>query len=145
MRTNRLLSISLVMSFLSLSTVGCAEATATGPRDAAAPADGFVLEGRSYDVTLAFPGETAVIDRLVFESGKFESTACTGVGFPRWSEYQGRDEHGAMEFHVVARHPDGTTMEWHGTADANAVLGTATRNVEGRAVVGSFRGSLSSS
>jgi hypothetical protein len=144
MCTHRLASSLFVVSLL-LGGCGGAAAT-TGPADAAASSTGtFALEGKSYDVALAFPGETTEKDTLHFAGGKFESTACTAVGFPEWSEYRARDEHGATEFKVVTRHPDGTTMEWSGTADATAVMGTATRTIKGQPVVGSFRGSLSSS
>jgi hypothetical protein len=137
---------------LAFSLLGCAGASATGARSAspasgANAADGRVvaaaLDGRTYDVTLETPETPALADTLHFVNGKFESTACTTLGFPEWSEYMARADADAIAFHVLAKHPSGTTMDWSGSVKGDAVDGTATRTMNGKTDVLRFKGSLS--
>ncbi|MBV9946923.1 MAG: hypothetical protein JOZ69_08755 [Myxococcales bacterium] len=115
--------------------VGPAAATADAP--AAAP-----LDGRSYEVTLDIPGSGPVKDTLRFERGRFESKACTALGFPEWSDYAARTEREAVAFHVLAKHPAGTTMDWNGSVQEGAVEGTADRIMNGKIDHIRFKGSL---
>jgi hypothetical protein len=135
------LATSLV---LALSLAGCA-ATAPAPTGVTAPmragaAGAASLDGTSYDVTLAFPGEAVVKDTLRFERGRFESTACTAVGFPQWSDYGATQESGALAFAALARNPDGTTLDWRGTVRGEVVDATATRTMGGRTSTATVHG-----
>jgi hypothetical protein len=136
---------------LTFSLLGCAGASATGAPTASAPspaagaagAAAAALDGRSYDVTLETPEAPALKDTLRFANGKFESTACTTLGFPEWSDYLVRTDADAIAFHVLAKHPSGTTMDWSGSVKGDAVDGTATRTMNGKTDVLKFKGSLS--
>jgi hypothetical protein len=135
---------SLVLA-LSLSLSGCA-ATAPAPTGVTAPmgtgaAGASSLDGTSYDVSLAFPGEAVVKDTLRFEGGRFESTACTAVGFPQWSNYDATQESGALAFAALVRNPDGTTLDWHGTVRGDVVDATATRTMGGKTSTATVHGS----
>jgi len=128
---------------LALSLLGCAGASATGAPSASPSAPAAVLDGRSYDVTLETPETPALKDTLRFVNGKFESTACTTLGFPEWSDYMARADVDAIAFHVLAKHPSGTTMDWSGSVRGDGVDGTATRTMNGKSDVLRFKGSLS--
>jgi hypothetical protein len=131
------------MSFVVVlsSLVGCG-ASATPAPERATPSSGraAVLDGTSYEVTLAFPGEAPLKDTLEFRGGRFESTACTAVGFPEWTEYRSTSDGRAIAFEVAARHPAGSTMQWSGTVASGAAEGTAKRTMQGTVATGTFRG-----
>jgi hypothetical protein len=131
---------SIVSMLVSLAMAACG-ATATAPTSAVTTSSARGIDGTSYDVTLEFPGEAPVKDTLSFASGRFESTACTGFGFPRWTEYQARVDGGVIAFQVVTHHPQGGTVDWHGAVSGDGVEGTANRTLEGRTSAGTFRGS----
>jgi len=116
-----------------------AEAPVAGT--AAPPPD--ALEGRSFDVVLNVADAPSVKDTLRFANGKFESTACAVLGFPEWSDYVARVTGEGIAFHVLAKHPSGTTMDWNGTVRGHAVEGVANRTMNGKIDVLTFRGSLS--
>jgi hypothetical protein len=127
------------MLFVSLSIAGCGAGAATAP--AAATPGAATLDGAAYDVMLEYPGETPLKDTLSFTSGRFESSACTSHGFPKWTDYQARTEAGSVAFDVTTHHPEGTTVEWHGTVHGDAIEGTANRTMKGKTEAGTFRGS----
>ena len=132
---------------LAGSLFGCAGASATSspsatPSTAAAGAEASSLDGRAFDVTLQTPESPALSDTLRFANGKFESTACTTMGFPEWSDYLARRDVDAIAFHVLTKHPSGTTMDWNGNVKGDAVDGTATRTMNGKTDVLRFKGSL---
>jgi hypothetical protein len=132
------------MSFVVIlsSLVGCG-ASATPTLEGNAPSSGrasAVLDGTSYEVTLAFPGEAPLKDTLDFQGGRFESTACTAVGFPKWTEYRSTSDGRAIAFEVATHHPEGSTMQWAGTIASGAAEGTAKRTMQGTVATGTFRG-----
>jgi hypothetical protein len=137
MNTTTTASIIRSLAIASIALAGCGGAT-TGPTTPASGAS--PLDGTAYEVTLAFPGEAPVKDTLRFQAGHFESTACTAVGFPEWSDYRAQIDAGAIAFAVLARNPDGTTMDWKGTVSGDAVEGTATRTLAGQASTASVHG-----
>jgi len=130
--------IARLLVLASLALAGCAGSApgANAPAATASP-----LDGSTYEVTLTFPGEAPVKDTLRFQGGRFESTACTAVGFPQWSDYHADVEAGAVAFAALARSPDGTTMDWKATVKGDTVEGTATRTLSGRVATASVRGS----
>ena len=133
---NRTLFAPLAVA-LGLTLAGCAGST----QGAAAPAAAIApLDGTSYEVTLAFPGESPMKDTLRFAGGRFESTACTAVGFPQWSDYDAKVEPGAIEFSVLAKSADGTTMDWKGTVKGGNVEATAVRTMSGKTSTASVSG-----
>ena len=136
-------SRSLKLSFIVIlsSLVGCG-ASATPAPEGVTPSSGqaTVLDGTSYEVTLAFPGEAPLKDTLDFEGGRFESTACTAVGFPKWTEYRSTSAGKAIAFEVATHHPEGSTMQWAGTVASGAAEGTAKRTMQGTVATGTFRG-----
>jgi hypothetical protein len=129
---------------LAIACGGSAQKGADSPggsdTSAASAASDHSVDGKSFDVTLEISGESAEKDTLKFATGKFESTACTGVGFAQWTEYSSKAENGATSFHVVTKHPDGTTIDWNGSVHGDAIEGTATRTVKGKAGTGKFSG-----
>jgi hypothetical protein len=117
-------------------------ATAPGPASPAPAApESAGLDGRSFQVTLLMPDAPAVADTLRFSSGRFESTACTNLGFPQWSEYVARPEGEGVAFHALTKHPSGTTMDWNGRIKGGEVEGTANRTMNGKTDVLTFKGS----
>lgn len=141
---NRTLVLALV-STLATATLGCGSASSAAgvpaTPGAASAASSTPLDGASFDVTLSFPGESPVRDTLRFTDGRFESTACTGLGFPRWSEYAAKVDPPAVAFSALVRHPDGTTVDWHGVVRGDVVDGTAVRTMGGQTAKGTVHGS----
>jgi hypothetical protein len=130
---------SYVLAFVS-TLLACGGASVASP-PASVPA-ASPLDGRSYDVTLEIPGAPAQKDALNFADGRFESTACTSLGFPKWSDYAAHREADATTFHALAKHPSGTTMDWNGSVHGDAVEGTAIRTMNGKSDALTFKGSL---
>ena len=128
---------SLILAF-GVALSACGGAT---PPPATAVASAGTLDGASFDVTLAFPGEAPLADTLRFQGGRFESTACTSAGFPRWSAYAARSDGGSVAFTVAARSADGTTMDWKGKVTGRAVEATAVRVMQGKQATASVIGS----
>ena len=137
MNTTTLAPIARLLVLTAIALAGCGGAMAgtTAATPSVAP-----LDGSAFDVTLAFPGEAPVKDTLRFQGGRFELTACTAVGFPEWSDYRAEVEAGAVAFAAIARSPDGTTMDWKGTVNGDAVEGTATRTLSGHTTTGAVHG-----
>ncbi len=98
------------------------------------------LDGTSYEVSLEFAGEAAIKDTLTFDSGKFESSACTSIGFPKWTDYQAQRAGGAIAFHVETRNPKGPVVLWDGTVEGGAASGKAKRTIDGKTDLGTFHG-----
>jgi len=135
---------SIVTSALVVSialTLGACASSPAGPAPAVATTSGAPssLDGASYDVLLSFPGEAPVKDTLRFDGGRFESTACTSLGFPQWTGYRATSDRGAAGFEAVTHHPAGTTMEWKGHAENGGIEGSAVRTMNGQRVAGTFR------
>jgi hypothetical protein len=125
---------------------GCGGAPAAGQSGrtsmTAAAAASPSLDGRSYEVTLEIPDASPVKDTLRFMNGKFESTACTSLGFPQWSDYAARVDGREVAFHVLAKHPSGTTIDWNRSILGDEVDGKADRTTNGKTDVLRFKGSL---
>jgi hypothetical protein len=132
-------SIALVL-FVSLGIGGCGGAAASAPSAPVTTSSAPVIDGTSYDVTLSFPGEAPMKDTLIFSSGRFESTACTSVGFPEWTEYRTQSDGDGAGFDVTTHHPQGGSIVWHGTARGGRVTGTASRTLKGTTEAGTFEG-----
>jgi hypothetical protein len=114
------------------------------PSSAPAPSPtSTALDGRAYEVTLEAPDAPPQKDTLRFSGGKFESTACTALGFPEWADYAASPNGREIAFQVITRHPSGTTLSWNGSVQGDAVDGTANRTMNGRTDVLHFRGSVS--
>jgi hypothetical protein len=122
----------------SISLAACAPSASNPPPVTTSSAP--LIDGTSYDVTLSFANEAPIKDTLVFKSGRFESTACTALGFPEWTEYRGTAESDGVGFDVTTHHPKGTSVVWHGTVRGSRVSGTASRTMDGATASGSFEG-----
>ncbi len=129
---------------LALTLVACGSASTNGSSstvgETAEAADSQPLDGRSYAVALTIGTAAPEDDTLVFLRGQFESTACTSKGFPQWAGYTTEQRGEEIAFHVVTRHPDGTTVEWNGTARGEVIEGTANVLMNGQEHPGTFRG-----
>jgi hypothetical protein len=132
-----------LLSFAScLVAAACGGASPPAATSAAAPASQSTsLDGTSYEVSLEFAGEAPVKDVLSFDRGNFESSACTGLGFPKWTQYRCDREGDAIGFHVETRNPKGPTVEWSGTVQGGTASGKAKRTIDGKTDVGTFQGS----
>jgi hypothetical protein len=141
MNTKTIASLTSLCPILAIAflSAGCAGVPST-PQGAAAPSGASALNGTAYQVTLSFPGEAPVNDTLRFEHGRFESTACTAVGFPQWSDYTTTAEAGSIAFAVLAKNADGTTLDWRGTVHGDVLDATATRTMSGKTATGSAHG-----
>jgi hypothetical protein len=137
MKTTTIVSIAA----LSLSLAACGAGAPSTPPAAVASSGAPTLDGAAYDVMLEYPGEAPMKDTLNFASGRFESTACTSHGFPKWTDYQSRTDGGNVAFDVTTHHPEGTTVEWHGTVRGDVIEGTANRSMKGKTDAATFRGS----
>jgi hypothetical protein len=129
---------ALVLASLSplIACAGESPAPATPPMaQAKAP-----LDGTSYEVSLQFAGEAPVKDTLTFDSGRFESSACTSLGFPKWTEYQAERAGSAIAFHVETHNPKGPVVLWDGMVEGGAASGKAKRTIDGKTDLGTFRG-----
>ena len=125
---------SSFMLVVAGSLLACGGAPAKSPpveTTASTPAAG-ALDGRSYEVMLDIPGQAPQKDTIRFANGRFESTACTALGFPKWSDYEAHPDGKNVTFRGVAKHPSGTTMNWTGTIERNSLEGTATRTMNGK-------------
>jgi len=136
-------SITTVLLLACSILAGCAGTTTSAGRAASAPREpAGLLDGASYDVTLSIPGKAPETETLVFAGGRFESTACTAKGFPRWTPYRADAQEGAVAFNVSTRHPRGTTVEWNGTVHGDTIEGTADITLDGSRLPGTFRGTV---
>jgi hypothetical protein len=133
-------TVSSLVLGLSLALAGCAGAAPNAAAPNAVPASASVLDGSTYDVVLDMPGEDPIKDTLTFNAGRFESSVCTGFGFPKWSEYRAQRDADAIAFALVTHHPDGGSVEWNGSVKGSSVTGTAKRTMNGKTVSGSFKG-----
>jgi hypothetical protein len=136
-----IISTVLFMGCLS-ACGGAAGSAARPPAVGSASPRSLALDGRAYDVILETPDAPAQKDTLRFANGQFESTACTTLGFPEWSDYEARADGDSIPFHVLSKHPSGTTMDWHGSVKGDSVEGTANRAMNGKTDVLKFKGSL---
>jgi hypothetical protein len=137
---------TIIIATLALVTSTFACGGTSNPAGAAAPTNAAAgtgaLDGKAYAVTLSIAGEQPQKDTLVFNGGKFESTACTGFGFPRWTEYTASGDPGAITFHVVTHHPSGDSIDWNGVVRGDSIEGKGARTMKGKTDLGTFSGSL---
>jgi hypothetical protein len=137
-------TIPLAAFALVTSTFACAGTA--NPVGAAAPTNAAVgagaLDGKSYEVKLSIAGEQPQKDTLVFNGGKFESTACTGFGFPRWTDYTTSGDPSAIAFHVVTHHPSGDSIDWNGIVRSDSIEGKGAHTMNGKTDFETFSGSL---
>jgi hypothetical protein len=137
---------TIILATFALVTATFACGSASNPAGAAAPTSATAgmgaLDGKSYEVTLSIAGEPPQKDTLVFDGGKFESTSCTGVGFPRWTEYTASGDPRAIAFHVVTHHPSGGSIDWNGVVRSDSIEGRGARTMNGKTDLGNFSGSL---
>jgi hypothetical protein len=131
-----IVSLVLSISALALACGSAAPAPAAAPT-AVSPAS---LDGKAYGVTLSFDGEAPISDVLSFDKGRFESSACTSLGFPKWTDYQSQCDGSAVSFHVETHNPKGPTIEWDGTVSGSTASGKAKRTIDGKVAMGTFRG-----
>jgi hypothetical protein len=142
----KILKGGVLAGAIAVSAACGGAASATSPAAPAAestPATSTSLDGQSYEVTLLFPGEAPIKDTLRFTDGKFESTACTSLGFPQWSDYSAKGASGSVAFQAVTHHPAGATMEWSGTSVSGSIEGSAKRTMNGQVALATFRGTTS--
>lgn len=103
------------LAFVSLlalpSFVACQSQLAKGP-----------LDGRVYQVTLAGPKEP-MPDQLVFDGGRFESTACRSFGFTT-TPYSAKDDGAASSFEASAKCTKSGSTAWNGAIHGEAIEGT---------------------
>ncbi len=138
--TTRIHAVAFAVVSLAIGACGSADKQAAAPTTTTSSPS--TLEGKSYDVTLLMGSDT-VKDSLVFNGGKFESTACTEHGFPKSSEYTSKPGVDTTDFHALTKHPDGkTTIDWNGKVKGNTIEGTATRTMDGKTENGTFKGEL---
>jgi hypothetical protein len=135
------LTIIATIATLSFPLVACGGGAASAPPAAAASSNVATLDGAAYDVMLEYPGEAPFKSTLSFTSGRFESSECTSRGFPKWTDYQSRTDGGNVAFDVTTHHPDGASVEWHGSVHGDVIEGTAHRSLQGKTSAGTFRGS----
>jgi hypothetical protein len=135
---NRFIHAAAFSSCLAVAACGAASPSPSVPPSAPAAAS---LDGKSYEVNLQFPGEAPIKDVLSFDSGKFESSACTSLGFPKWTDYRAEPNGGAIAFHVETHNPKGPSVEWDGTVAGASAAGKAKRTIEGKTDLGTFAGS----
>jgi hypothetical protein len=137
---NRIVNTVTFASSL-LFAVACGAASAPAAAPSASPAAPS-LDGTSYEVTLAFPGEPPLKDVLTFQSGAFESSACTSLGFPKWTDYRAQrsGDGSGIAFHVETHNPKGPSVEWEGTVQGGAASGKAKRTIDGNTALGTFQG-----
>ena len=80
------------------------------------------LDGSVYQVTLAGPKE-AQPDQLVFDGGRFESTACRTHGFVT-APYSAKDDGAAKSFEASAKSGKSGATAWNGAIRGDAIEGT---------------------
>jgi hypothetical protein len=134
-------TITLATFALVTSLLACGGTSS--PAGAAAPTNAIgtgALDGKSYEVTLSLAGEQPRKDTLVFNGGKFESTACTGFGFPQWTEYTTSGDPSAVAFHVVTHHPSGDSIDWNGIVRGDSIEGKGAHMMNGKTDVETFSG-----
>jgi hypothetical protein len=132
----------IVLVFILTALLEACAGTVQNAAPATSPASS-ALDGRTYEVLLEIPDSPATKDTLRFSGGRFESTACTALGFPEWADYLARASGDQVAFQATAQHPSGTTMEWSGHIRGDAVDGTANRTMNGKTDVIRFKGLLS--
>jgi hypothetical protein len=80
------------------------------------------LDGRVYQVTLAGPKD-ATPDNLVFDGGRFESTACRNYGFTT-TPYSAKADGAASTFEASAKSGQASTTAWNGKIQGDGIQGT---------------------
>ncbi len=142
-RTRFVVVLAILAAVLTSGAFGCRSSGNAMPASTTTTTTGAVsspgLDGKSYDVVLELAGEQPLKDSLRFSNGKFESTACTAVGFPEWTDYTVTPRRDRTTFHVVTTNPEGVTMDWTGRSTPNGIEGSVVRVAEGRMVTGHFQ------
>ncbi len=107
-------SHALSLAFTSLlalpALVACQSGLGQGP-----------LDGRVYQVTLAGPKDSKP-DQLVFDGGRFESTACRAYGFVT-APYSAKHDGAAASFEAAAKSDKAGATAWNGAIRGDAIDG----------------------
>jgi hypothetical protein len=100
----------LVLASSVLALVSCQASLGNGP-----------LDGRVYEVSLVGPDAKPQPDRLIFDGGRFASTACRAHGI-----YGGAYSASGESFEAAPKSATSTTT-WNGTLSGDAIEGTMKR------------------
>ena len=84
--------------------------------------DSGPLDGHVYQVTLA-GGQQSQPDNLVFDGGRFESTACRSFGFVT-APYSTKHDGAASSFEASAKCDKSGATAWNGAIHGDAIEGT---------------------
>lgn len=123
--------LAITCSLLAL--VSCRASLDNGP-----------LDGRVYQVQLAGGGKAPMDDALVFDGGRFESTACRNYGF-RLADYHGAIAGDAGTFEANAMSSDSGATVWSGKIEGESVEGTMKwTNAKGEVTDFKFKGKSAS-
>ena len=104
------LSLTLASLLALPSLVACQSGLGHGP-----------LDGRVYQVTLAGPMDSKP-DQLVFDGGRFESTACRTHGFVS-APYSAKNDGATASFEVAAKSDKAGATAWTGAMHGEAIVG----------------------
>lgn len=106
-----------------------------GQDDITYPFDGQgssnALDGSTLEISLTYPAGESEADRLVFETGRFESEACREWGFTP-APYSTAVMDGGVAFTAFAISPTEGVMVWNGRVADGSASGTATWVKEGQ-------------
>jgi hypothetical protein len=79
------------------------------------------LDGHVYQVMLAGPKDSQP-DQLVFDGGRFESTACRSYGFTT-TPYSAKDDGAAKSFEASAKSGKSGATAWNGSIKGESIEG----------------------
>ena len=100
--------------------------------DTVDPSGAQALDGARFVGTVKLAGsEGGDADTLVFDGGRFESTACSKLGFAT-SGYTESRNGDAIEFTAVTHTEGGAQMQWKGTIDGDLAKATAAWSMPGK-------------
>jgi len=100
---------------------------AWGRSNKAQPQRSGALDGTKWSVTITplAKGEKPVADKLVFDRGMFDSTACHQYGFGK-AAYTAKREKGATSFTSTTRNAKEEIIRWQGKVMGQKISGTMT-------------------
>jgi len=109
-RSHPTMKNALLLPSLALACISCRAGLGQGPYD-----------GRVFSIELVGSDAKGQPDTLVFDGGRFESTACREYGFVG-APYSGAE--GGGRFETVPRSPTSGTTAWTGTIRGDSIDGT---------------------